>query len=317
MNKNKSTRDAWGEIIVELACSNSDIVVLSADSELSMRLTKFKKEFPNRFVEVGIAEQNLTSIGAGLATLGKIPFITTYSVFLSMRACEQIRTFIAYPNLNVKIVGANGGIYAGEKEGPTHQAFEDLSIFRTLPNIMVLNPTDANEARESVILAVEHDGPVYIRLGGPSTPVYKDEKLTAGKIEVLVNFGKDISIFATGIMVFKAIEAANILREIGILARVIKVDQLKPLDKDQVIKNLQETKVGLTCEDHLIIGGLGSAISEIIAENILAMIKRIGIMDIFPESGSGEELFDKLSMNTKHIVKAAEEMIKIKKKYFC
>ena len=312
---NKSTRDAWGETILKLAGENKDIVVLSADSELSMRLTNFKNKYPDRYIEVGIAEQNLVNIGAGLATTGKIPFVTTYSVFLSMRACEQVRTFIAYPNLNVKLIGANGGIYAGEKEGPTHQSFEDFSIFRTFPNMMVLSPTDAIETIDAVKMSAEHRGPVYIRLGGPPTPVYNKKKLTAGKVELLSDFGSDIAIFATGIMIFKSLEAADILNRKGIHVKVIKVDKIKPIEKDEIIKYLKETGNAITCEDHMINGGLGSAISEIIAENVNSNLVRIGIKDIFPESGSGEELFDKYEMNTKDVVKAAEEMIKVKRQF--
>ncbi len=311
---NKSTRDTWSETILEIAEKNKNIVVLSADSELAMRLTNFKNKYPDRYIEVGIAEQNLVNIGAGLAASGKIPFVTSYSVFLSMRSCEQVRTFVAYPKLNVKFIGANGGIYAGEKEGPTHQALEDLSIFRTFPNMMVLSPTDANETMGAVRLAVEHNGPVYIRLGGPPTPVYSKSKLTAGKVELLADFGNDLVIFATGIMVFKALESADALKNKGIYVKMVKVDKIKPIDKNEIIKYLKETEKAITCEDHLINGGLGSAISEIIAENASSTLKRIGIRDCFPESGTGEELFDKYKMNSKDIVKAAEELIGSKRK---
>lgn len=243
-------------------------MVLSADSELSMRLTSFKNKYPDRYIEVRIAEQNLVNIGAGLATSGKIPFVTSYSVFLSMKVCEQVRIFVAYPNLNVKFVGANEGIYAGEKEGSTHQSCEDFSIFRTFLNMMVLNPTDAIETIGAVKIAAKHYGPVYIRLGGPPTPVYSDKRLTAGKVELLSNLGNDISIFATGIMVFKALKAADILKKKGIYVKVIKIDKIKPIDKDEIIKYLKETGKAITCEDHLINGGLGSTIAEIIAENV-------------------------------------------------
>jgi transketolase len=307
----KSLRDEWGNEIVRLAESDEDIIVLSADSQLSFRLESFKKKFPHRLVEVGIAEQNLANIAAGLATLGKKPFITTYSVFLSMRACEQVRTFIAYPNLNVKIIGANGGIYAGEREGPTHQAFEDISIFRTIPNIMILVPTDANELRGALMLALKHEGPVYVRLGGPPTPVYEYKELTAGQIEVLSDFGNDISIFATGVMVFKALDAAKLLRKENILVKVIKVDKIKPIDMDMVIKYLKSTRRAITCEDHLINGGLGSAISEIIAENVNCVLRRIGLRDVFPESGTGEDLFDKYTMNTQDIINTSRELMQI------
>lgn len=309
MTKMIATRDAYGEALKELGGINEDIVVLDADLSGSTKTSLFKKEYPHRFFNVGIAEQNLIATAAGLATAGKVPFASTFAVFASGRAFEIIRNSVAYPKLNVKIAATHAGLTVGE-DGATHQALEDLSLMRSLPNVVVLCPADAVETKKCIYKAAEHNGPVYIRLGRSKVPVIFDEdyEFEIGK-GVELKDGNDITIIATGVMVSKALEAAEELAKEGISARVINMPTIKPIDKDIIIKAAKETKGIVTVEEHSIIGGLGSAVAEVVSENHPIFIERIGTMDTFGESGDGDELLHKYGLNVENIVNKAKELL--------
>jgi len=306
------TRDAYGEILVELGEKNPNIVVLEADISKSTRTCYFAEKFPERFFNTGVAEQNEMMIAAGLATCGKIPFVSTYAVFASMRACEQVRTFICYPRLNVKIAVSHGGLTAGN-DGVTHQATEDMGIMRTLPNMSIIMPADAVATKKLVRKAVEYEGPVYLRFTRDPVPVIYDNSFSfqIGKA-LTIREGSDVSLIAIGDMVCKALEAADILKKEGIRARVIDMHTLKPIDKEIVIKSAQDTGAIVTVEDHNILNGLGSAVAEVVGENRPVPLRRIGLKDTFAESGEYEELLVKYELSTKDIVRAAKEVIRRK-----
>ncbi len=306
---NIATRAAYGEALKKLGHENEKVVVLDADLSGSTKTGVFAKEFPERFVNVGIAEQNLMGISAGMAASGKIPFASTFAVFATGRAFEIIRNSICYPKLNVKIAATHAGLTVGE-DGATHQALEDLSIMRSLPNMVVLNPADAVETEKVIFAAAEHDGPVYIRLGRAGTPVIFDEnhEFKIGKAS-LVKDGQDITIIATGVMVAKAMEAHDRLKEEGISARVINMASIKPIDQEIIIKAAEETKGIVTVEEHSIIGGLGSAVAEVLSENQPAKLKRIGTVDSFGESGDGSQLLEKYGLSVDNIVKISKELL--------
>src|SRR5699024_1940754 len=310
MKKIIATRDAYGSSLMDLGHENKDIVVLDADLSGSTKTGIFAKEFPDRFFNVGIAEQNLMGTAAGLAAVGKIPFTSTFAVFATGRAYEIIRNSICYPNLNVKIAATHAGLTVGE-DGATHQALEDLSLMRSLPNMTVLNPADAEETKQAIKASAEHIGPVYIRLGRSGVPTLFDEgyKFEIGKGVELVD-GTDITIIATGIMVGEALKAANELNKEGISARIINISTIKPIDKDIIIKAAKETKGIITAEEHNIIDVLGSAVAEVVVENAPTKIKRIGTMDVFGESGTGTELLRKYNLTYETIVKEAKDLLK-------
>ena len=297
-----ATRDAYGEALKELGGLNEDIVVLDADLSGSTKTSIFKKAYPERFFNVGIAEQNLIGTAAGLAAAGKTSFASTFAVFATGRAFEIIRNSVCYPKLNVKIAATHAGLMVGE-DGATHQALEDISIMRSLPNMVVLNPADAVETKQCIFKAAEHNGPVYIRLGRSKVPVIFDEnyKFEIGK-GVELKEGNDITIIATGVMVEKALLAAEELLKEGISARVINMSTIKPIDKDIIIKAANETKGIVTVEEHNIIGGLGSAVAEVVVENSPTYVERIGTMDTFGESGDGNKLLEKYGLNVDNIV---------------
>lgn len=304
-----ATRDAYGEALRELGGINKDIVVLDADLSGSTKTGIFKKAYPDRFINVGIAEQNLVATAAGLATSGKIPFASTFAVFASGRAFEIIRNSVCYPKLNVKIAATHAGLSVGE-DGATHQALEDLSIMRSLPNMVVLNPADAVETKQCIYKAAEYNGPVYIRLGRSKVPVLFDEsyKFEIGK-GIELRKGKDVTLIATGIMVKKALIAAEELEKEGISARVINISTIKPMDKDILIKAANETKGIVTIEEHSIIGGLGSAVAEVLVENKPTYLERIGTMDTFGESGDGNLLLEKYRLNIGNIIEKAKKVL--------
>lgn len=304
-----ATRDAYGDALKELGELNNNVVVLDADLSGSTKTGVFKKSYPDRFINVGIAEQNLIGTAAGLAAAGKVPFASTFAMFASGRAFEIIRNSVCYPNLNVKIAATHAGLTVGE-DGATHQALEDISIMRSLPNMVVLNPADAVETRQCIKLAAEHNGPVYIRLGRSKTPVIFDEsyKFEIGK-GVELKEGSDIGIIATGIMVGKALEASEELAKLGINARVINISTIKPIDTDIIVKAAKETKGIVTVEEHSIIGGLGSAVAEVVVENHPTKVLRIGTMDKFGESGDGNDLLEKYGLTVENIVKKAKEIL--------
>ena len=308
------TRDGFGKALLELGRKNKDVVVLSADLTDSTRAGWFKKEFSDRFIGFGVAEQDMFGAAAGFALSGKIPFACTFGVFASGRAWDQIRISIAYMNLNVKIGGTHGGVSVGP-DGATHQALEEITLMRMLPNMSIIVPSDAIEARRATIEAAKIKGPVYIRLGRNPAPVVTDEKspFTIGKANVLRE-GKDVAIFACGHMVHESLSASEILKKEGIDARVINLHTPKPIDKDIIIKAAKETQAIVTAEEHTIYGGFGSAISEVLVENYPVPVKMIGIKDKFGESGEPKELFRYFNIDAESIVKAAKEVIKRKKK---
>ncbi|QIB26935.1 transketolase family protein [Caloranaerobacter azorensis] len=310
MSKKMATRDAYGEALKELGKINKDVVVLDADLSKSTRTNWFKEEFPDRFINVGIAEQNLIGTAAGLAAAGKIPFASSFAMFATGRAYEIIRNSVAYPKLNVKIAATHAGITVGE-DGATHQSVEDLSLMRTIPNMVVINPADGVEAKAAVLEAAKYYGPVYIRLGRSKVPVIFNEddyKFEIGK-GIMLEDGTDATIIATGVMVSAALEARKKLEEEGIKVRVINIHTIKPIDKDIIIKAAQDTGAIVTAEEHSIIGGLGSAVSEVLVENYPVVVERIGIKDTFGESGNGDELLVKYGLTAENIVEAVKKVL--------
>ena len=310
MAKMMATRDAYGEALKELGGINKDIVVLDADLSGSTKTSVFKEAYPDRFFNAGISEQSLMGTAAGLAAAGKTPFASTFAVFASGRAFEIIRNSICYPKLNVKIAATHAGLTVGE-DGATHQSIEDLSLMRSLPNMVVLNPADGIETKKCIQKAAEYKGPVYIRLGRSKVPVIfeEDYDFQIGKGAMLRD-GKDVTIIATGIMVAKALEAKELLEKEGISARVINISTIKPIDKDIITKAAKETKGIVTAEEHGIIGGLGSAVAEVVVENCPVKVERIGVNDTFGESGTGEALLEKYGLTAENICEKAKKIIK-------
>jgi transketolase len=306
-------RDAYGETLLELGGKYPDIVVLDADLSKSTKTIMFAKKYPHRFFEMGIAEANMISVAAGLASCGKIPFASTFAVFATGRVYDQIRIDVAYSEANVKIFATHGGISVG-KDGASHQMIEDLTLMRVLPNMTVLAPSDATQTRGLVELMATTEGPMYARIGRANAPVlYEKEDIKDIKIGkgLITKEGTDISIIACGTMVDQAVDAHENLSKDGISARVIDMHTIKPLDEKLVLKCARDTHAIITVEEHSIIGGLGGAVSEVLAENGSPVkFKRIGVQDMFCESGEPEELFEKYGLSTSHIVKIAKKLLK-------
>lgn len=305
-----ANRVVYGETLVDLGKKHDNIVVLDADLSASTNTYRFSKVFPERFFNMGIAEQNMMATAAGFAVEGKIPFVSTFTVFASMRACEQVRNSIAYPQLNVKIVATNGGIEIGG-DGATHQSVEDLAIMRSIPNMTVVVPADPVTTRKAVKAVMEHPGPVYMRLGRNPTSILYDDSLDfkLGKA-IRVKDGSDVTLIAIGQMVEKVIKVADQLFQEGISARVLDMHTLKPIDVEAILQAAKETAAIVTAEDHNIIGGLGSAVSEVVGEFCPIRIKRIGVRDKFGESGrSMDELYKRFDLTEEAILKAAKELI--------
>jgi transketolase len=309
----RATRIAYGDALLELGKTNPKIVVLDADVAKSISSKKFHQVFPGRAFNMGIAEQNMMNTAAGLATLGFTVFTATYAVFASMRSCEQIRTFIAYPGLNVKIVGSHGGIHTGT-DGATHQAIEDIGIMRSIPGITILSPADYNSALAAVYAAAEYPGPVYIRLTrNPVPDIYPvNPEFVIGKANLMLDEGRDFAIIATGVMAHEALQAAALLRNRGLRGRVIDMHTIRPFDKEVLIKAAQDCGAIVTAEDHNIQCGLGGAAAEVLSENFPVPLRRVGIPDRFGESGDPEALFNSYGMTANHLVKAVEEMVQRK-----
>ena len=307
MNKTESTRVGFMQGLEALAENDKRIMMVSADSMLAMRASGFAEKFPEQFVEMGIAEQNAAATAAGLAIDGMIPFFATYAGFITMRACEQIRTFIAYPNLNVKLAGVNGGVAGGEREGVTHQFYEDIAILRAIPNMTILVPADADQARQAAIAAASIPGPVYIRLGSGRDPVFFEHNtpFNAGRINILQQKGNDIALFGNGTLLPRLKQASDELEKRGIGVTLVEVHTVKPLDTEGVTAILRSCGAAVTAEDHQIIGGLGSAIMETAAENHPVPVARIGLRDRFGGSGNPEDLLDYYGMSVNDIVNAA------------
>ena len=310
--KQENTRVAFRDTLMELAAEDKRIVLVCADSALVVKAGDFKEKYPDRFFDVGISEQNAVCVAAGLASCGLIPFLATYSGFITMRACEQVRSFVAYPDLNVKFIGANGGMAAGNREGVTHQFFEDIGIVRTIPGINVVVPADASQVKEAVKAVAKIKGPCFIRVGSGRDPVVTDDggaPFNFGKVRILKNDGNDVAIFAMGFVINRALEAADLLKKEGINAIVVDVHTLRPLDVESITSILQKTRAAVTVEDHNIIGGLGSAIAEVSAEEMPTHLARIGLRDVYPESGLPDPLLDKYHIGVVDIVDAAKKVI--------
>lgn len=308
MSKVGNTRIAFTESLMEIAEDDPKTVLVCADSILVIKGNPFVEKYPDRYFDVGIAEQNAVDCAAGMATCGLIPFVATYAGFITMRACEQVRTFVAYPGLNVKFVGANGGISAGEREGVTHQFFEDIGIMRTIPGITVVIPADASQVSQATKAIHKIHGPAYMRIGSGRDPVVDiDIPFELGKVRILKENGYDVALFANGFVINRALEAADVLKQEGINAIVVDVHTLKPLDTEAITKILQRTGAAVTVEDHNIIGGLGSAITELSAEEVPVPVIRIGLKDTYPRSGMPEPLLDYYEIGVADIVKAAKK----------
>lgn len=308
----EATRDAYGKILAELGAEYSDIVVLDADLSGSTKTSVFARQFPERFFNMGIAEANMVGTAAGLAAAGKIPFVSTFAIFAAGRAWEQIRQSIAYPKANVKIVPTHGGVTVGE-DGGSHQSVEDIAIMRAIPNMTVIVPADAAETRGAVRSAATHKGPVYIRLGRNKVPAVFDDnyRFVPGK-GCEIRPGDDMTFITTGIMTAQALLASDHLAKEGISARVVHIGTIKPLDQDLIVKAARETGVVVTAEEHSIIGGLGSAVAELLAEKHPVPVKRVGIHDRFGTSGKAEELIKYFGLTPDDLADAAREVLSMK-----
>ncbi len=309
MTKKVATRDAYGQALVDLGAEREDIVVLDADLAKSTKTAMFGAKYPHRFFDMGIAEQNLMGTAAGFAAAGKIPFASTFAMFATGRAFEQVRNSIAYPNLNVKICATHAGITVGE-DGGSHQTVEDIAIMRAIPNMTVLVPADAGQTTAMIRAIVDYAGPVYVRLGRAGVPILygEDYQYPWGKVDVL-RPGQDVTIYATGIMVTEALTAADQLAQKGISAEVVNVSCLKPLDVEGIVASSKNKKAVITAEEHNIIGGLGGAVAEVLMEHNPIKMVRVGVMDVFGESGTPGELLAKYGLTAKEIVDAAEKAI--------
>lgn len=302
LDKKVSTRQSYGEALKELGHKNENIVVLDADLATATKTEIFAKEFPERFFDMGIAEQNMVATAAGLATCGKIPYASTFAVFAAGRAYDQIRNSICYPKLNVKICATHAGVTVGE-DGATHQMIEDISMMRTLPNMTVISTSDDTQTKWAVEEISKYEGPVYLRLGRLATPIIYDEnqKFEIGKA-IQLGEGTDVTIFATGVTVSEAIKAQEQLKEKGVNVRVVDIYTIKPIDKEMIIKCAKETKKLISVEDHNVIGGLGSAIAEVLTENYPCKLERMGVPDTFGKSGKAEELLEYFEIDSKAII---------------
>lgn len=304
-----ATRDAYGNVLLTLGAENPNVVVLDADLSKSTKTVDFGKKYPERFFNMGIAEANLLGTAAGLAAAGKIPFASTFAIFAVGRAFEQIRNSIAYPKLNVKIAATHSGITVGE-DGGSHQAIEDVAIMRAVPNMVVLVPADGEETRQVILAAAKYNGPVYIRMGRLAVPLLfeDDYNFEIGKANVLKE-GTDVAIMANGLMVAMALEAAEELAVEGISVSVVNVASVKPLDEETIVRVAKQTKAVVTAEEHNIIGGLGSAIAEVLGEQLPTPMVRVGLKDTFGESGRPQELLEKFGLTKEALVKAVREVL--------
>ena len=309
-----ATREAYGKTLVELGRENPNIVVLDADLSVSTRTAAFGKEFPDRFFDMGVAEQDMISTAAGLAACGKIVFASTFAIFGSGCAWDQVRMSVAYTRLNVKIVVTHAGITTGE-DGASHQANEDIAIMRVLPNMTVIVPADAVETVKVIREASRFYGPTYIRLSRPKTPIIYDKNDYDFKIGkgVVLRPGKEATLFACGLMVAKSLEAAEELKKKNIDCRVVNLHTIKPIDKGLIVKCAEETGAVVTAEEHSVIGGLGGAVAEVLVENSCVPMVRVGVKDMFGESGKPEELLVKYGLTTQNIINAVKTVLKRKK----
>lgn len=308
--KKIATRESYANALVELGKTYENLVVLDADLAGATKTAVFQKEFPERHIDCGIAESNMMGIAAGLATTGMVPFASSFAMFAAGRAFEQIRNSIGYPHLNVKIGATHAGISVGE-DGATHQCNEDIALMRVIPGMTILNPSDDIEAKAAVKAAYEMDGPVYLRFGRLPVPVINDTKdyqFEIGK-GVVLREGKDVAIIATGLCVNSALEAAKRLEEDGINAKVINIHTIKPIDEQLIIETARECKKIVTVEEHSIIGGLGSAVAEVLSEKVPVLLKRIGINDVYGESGPAVKLLEKYGLDDKGVYETVKNFM--------
>lgn len=308
-----ATRDAYGKALVELGQKNDKVIVFDADLAAATKTGMFKKEFPERFIDCGIAEGNMMGVAAGMATAGYTVFASSFAMFAAGRAFEQVRNTIGYPHLNVKIGATHAGISVGE-DGASHQCCEDIALMRTIPGMTIVNPADCVEARAAVFAAAEVSGPFYLRFGRLATPGIYDEnyKFELGK-GIQLKEGTDVTIIATGLMVNEALMAADKLAEEGISAAVVNIHTIKPIDKDIIIKAAEKTGCIVTSEEHSVIGGLGSAVSEVVTETVPVPVVKHGVYDEFGQSGPAVELLKVYGLDAEHIAEKAKEAIALKK----
>ncbi len=307
-----ATREAYGKALVELGEQNDKVLVLDADLAAATKTGMFKKAFPERFIDVGIAESNLMGVAAGLAATGHIVFASSFAMFAAGRAFEQVRNSIGYPHLNVKIGATHAGISVGE-DGASHQCCEDIALMRSIPGMVILNPADDVEARACVLAAAAHEGPVYMRFGRLAVPRVFDEtyQFEIGKGAVLRE-GTDVTIVATGLMVNEALLAAETLQNEGVSARVVNMATIKPIDRDILIDSAKKTGAIVTAEEHNVLGGLGGAVAEVICETVPVPVLRVGVEDVFGKSGPAVELLHLFGLDAAHIVEKAKQAVKMK-----
>lgn len=309
--KKIATRDSYGQALVEVGTEHENLIVLDADLAGATKTATFKKAFPERHFDCGIAEANMTGIAAGFATCGKVPFISSFAMFAAGRNYEQVRNSIGYPRLNVKIGATHAGISVGE-DGATHQCLEDLALMREIPGMVVINPSDDIEAKAAVRAAYDHVGPVYLRFGRLAVPVINDHENYQFEIGkgIVLKEGRDVTIFATGLEVNESLIAADLLEKNGISAEVINIHTIKPLDRELVLASAAKTKKVVTVEEHSIIGGLGSAVSELLSEELPTKVLRLGVNDRFGESGPAVELLKKYELDGEGICNKVKTFVK-------
>lgn len=307
----KDTRSGFGVGILELGRKNKNVVALCADLAGSLKLDEFIKEFPERYVQCGVAEANMIGIAAGMTIGGKIPFATTFANFATGRVYDQIRQSVAYSNKNVKIAASHAGVTLGE-DGATHQILEDIGLMQMLPGMVVINPCDFTQTKEATIAAGEYVGPVYLRFGRPAWPIFMPEgSFQIGKA-ILMNEGKDVTIFATGHLVWKAVEAAQQLTAEGLSVELINIHTIKPLDAEAILKSVAKTKCAVVCEEHNRIGGLGSSIATLLAQELPTPLEYVAVDDSFGESGTPDQLLAKYGLDTPNVVSAVQKVLKRK-----
>ena len=310
LDEKKATRDAYGDALLELGAKNEKVVVIDADLSGSTKTNKFAKDYSNRFFNVGVAEQNLVGVAAGFSLSGLIPFASSFAMFLSGRAWEIVRNSVVYPKLNVKLVASHGGVTVGE-DGASHQCIEDFAIMRVIPDMTVICPSDYNEAKQVILKIAEYEGPVYVRVGRPTIPVLEREnyKFEIGKAEVLSE-GSDVCIIANGVLVGEAIFAAQKLKEDGINVTLLNMATIKPLDQDKILKYAKMTNLIITCEEHNVVGGLGSAVSEFLSEVYPTKIIKLGMQDHFGKSGKWDQLLSEFKMKAENIISLVKSHVK-------
>ena len=308
--KTVATRQSYGEALVELGKAHDNVYVLDADLAAATKTDIFKKAYPERHIDCGIQESNMIGVAAGLASTGKVPYASSFAMFATGRAYEQVRNSVGYPHLNVKIGATHAGISVGE-DGASHQCIEDIALMRSIPGMIVINPADDTEAKAAVFAAYEHEGPVYMRFGRLAVPVINDPKTYKFEIGkgIVLKEGKDLSLIATGLEVSESLKAAEMLEADGVSVEVINIHTIKPIDKDLILKTAKKTGKVVTVEEHSVIGGLGSAVAEVLSEECPTKMKRIGVFDTFGESGPAKELLHKYELDGEGIYKQVKAFL--------